>query len=130
MVITPLSSKFLSILLTFAFEKLVACCICFCQTSPFSFRKLTIFCSLSISVGIIVFFFVGFGVFAFVLCTTNQVVVPAINSAASIAGTHHAGSPPMTCLAIIDIGSSCPFCSQYSIILCPSEYVSFVFGVM
>ena len=34
-----------------------------------------------------------------------------------------------TCLATTDIGSSCPFCSQYSITLCPSEYVSVVFGV-
>lgn len=129
-VITPLVSRFLITLLTFAFENCVACCICFCQTSPFVFRNSTIFCSLSISVGTMICFFFCFCVLIFGFCSMNHIAVPAASSIASPVVIIHAIGGPITFLVIADIGSSCPFCCQYSIILCPSEYTSFGVGVM
>lgn len=84
------------------------------------------------SVGTIAGFFLAFVFCGFMRLLSISQVVPADAAIIpSISSVHPIGNPvPITCFEITDIGISCPFCSQYSIILCPSEYVSVGFGLV
>ncbi len=131
---TCLCSKFLIILLSFAFEYPVSCSICFCHVSPFGAFLImsTTFCSSSINFGSSsfgFFFFFSFLIFGCFLIV-NQAVVVAASIIVSIVVIIQAIGSPTTFLAMTDICSSWPCCFQYSMIRCPSEYTSFVSGDM